>query len=175
VNFIIRPIIKDDEPFLWQMLYYASHMDEEGAASPEDAKNNPDLAKYIKDWGRPTDMGFLALDPHTQQPIGAAWVRLLIGPDKTISYIDDSTPELAIAVLPEYIGKGLGTQLLTHVLQAAGHAFPAVVLSVRSTNPARRLYEKLGFVIVSESVNRVGTGSFNMIARSDHDYKRFAT
>jgi ribosomal protein S18 acetylase RimI-like enzyme len=92
-------------------------------------------------------------------------MRLLIGPEKTISYIDDATPELAIAVLPEYIGKGLGTQLLTHVLQAARHTFPAVVLSVRSTNPAKRLYEKLGFITVSTSTNRVGTKSFNMLAR----------
>ncbi len=162
---IIRPITKDDEPFLWQMLYYASHMDEEDATSPEEARSNPDFTKYVKDWGRPTDMGFLALDPHTQQPIGAAWVRLLIGPDKTISYIDDSTPELAIAILPAYIGKGLGTQLLTHMLQAARHTFPAIVLSVRSTNPAKRLYEKLGFVIVSISTNRVRSKSFNMLTR----------
>ena len=165
MNCIIRPITKDDEHFLWQMLYYASHMDEEGATSPEDAKRNPDLLKYVKDWGRPTDMGFLALDPATIQPVGAAWVRLLIGPDKTISYIDDSTPELAIAIRPDYIGKGLGTQLLTHILQAASHTFPAVVLSVRSNNPAKRLYERLGFVTVSTSTNRVGTESFNMLAR----------
>jgi ribosomal protein S18 acetylase RimI-like enzyme len=165
VNANIRPITKDDEPFLWQMLYYASHMNDEGATSPEETKSNPDLAKYVKDWGRATDMGFLALDPHTQQPVGAAWVRLLISHDKTISYIDDSTPELAIAVLPEYIGKGLGTQLLTHLLQTARHIFPAIVLSVRSANPAKRLYEKVGFVTVSTSINRVGTESFNMLVR----------
>lgn len=120
MNAIIRPLTADDEPFLWQALYYAAHMEEEGATSPAAAKSDPNLIRYVKDWGqRPGDLGFLALDPHNQQPIGAAWLRLLIGPDQTIAYINDSTPELAIAVLPSYYGKGLGTRLLTHILNAS--------------------------------------------------------
>ncbi len=163
MNYIIRSVVKDDEPFLWQMLYYAAHMDEDGETSFLAAKNNPDLIKYVEDWGRKTDTGFIALDPHSQQQIGAAWVRLLVGKDKTISYIDELTPELAIAILPEYIGKGVGTLLLTRVLEAAKEMYPAVVLSVRSTNPAKRLYERMGFVVVSNATNRVGTASVNML------------
>ncbi len=155
--------MKDDEPFLWKMLYYAAHMDEEGETSLLAAKNNPDLMKYVVDWGRKTDIGFVALEPHSQQQIGAAWVRLLVGKDKTISYIDEFTPELAIAVLPDYIGKGVGTQLLMSVLAAVKEVYPSVVLSVRSTNPARRLYERMGFVVVSDAVNRIGTASVNML------------
>ena len=165
VNYVIRPLVKADEPFLWEMLYYAAHMDEDGETSLQAAKSNPDLIKYVKDWGRETDMGFVALEPHSHQPIGAAWVRLLIGEDKTFSYINDFTPELAIAVLPDYPGKGVGTLLLTHLLEAAKKAYPAVVLSVRSTNPARHLYERLGFVVVGKATNRVGTESFNMLVQ----------
>lgn len=156
-------MVKDDEPFLWKMLYYAAHMDEEGETSLLAAKSNPDLMKYVEDWGHNTDRGFIAIEPLSQQPVGAAWIRLLVGKDKTISYIDDYTPELAIAVLPEYIGKGVGTQLLTHLLEATKEVFPAVVLSVRSTNPAKRLYERMGFVVVSNATNRVGTASVNML------------
>jgi hypothetical protein len=38
-------------------------------------------------------------------------------------------------------------------------------LSVRETNPAVRLYERLGFKLVpgSEKTNRVGTRSFNLL------------
>ncbi len=183
---IIRPIVTDDEPFLWQALYYAAHMEEEGAGSPEDAKNNPQLLKYVQGWGCPGDMGFLALDPHSQQPPGAAWLRLFTGPDKIMSDLDDATPDLAIAVLPGYSGKGLGTQLLTHILESARQinssrptdtsnpsisthplmptntpnaAIPAIILSVRVTNSAKRLYERLGFVVVGTATNRVGTES----------------
>ncbi len=178
---IIRPLTADDEPFLWQALYYAAHMEEEGATSPSAAKSDPNLIRYVKDWGqRPGDLGFLALDPHNQQPIGAAWLRLLIGPDQTIAYINDSTPELAIAVLPGYHGKGLGTRLLTHILETARHlntlsthnpstpptlSIPAIALSVRATNPAKRLYERMGFVVVGTTTNRVGTESLIMLIR----------
>ncbi|MBV9229392.1 MAG: GNAT family N-acetyltransferase [Chloroflexi bacterium] len=163
MDYIIRPLVKADEPFLWEMLYYAAHMEEDGETSLQAAKNNPDLIKYVKDWGRETDMGFIALEPHSPQPIGAAWVRLLIGKDKTFIYVNDFTPELAIAVLPDYSGKGVGTLLLSHLLEAAKEAYPAVVLSVRSTNPARHLYERLGFVITGKATNRVGTESYNML------------
>jgi ribosomal protein S18 acetylase RimI-like enzyme len=163
VNYVIRPAVKDDEPFLWEMLYYAAHMEEDGEVSSQAAKNNPDLMKYVKDWGHETDVGCIALEPGSNQPIGAAWIRLLTGSEKTISYVNDVIPELAIAVLPAYLGSGVGTQLLKHVLEAAKKRYSSVVLSVRATNPAKRLYERMGFVILEETVNRVGTESLNML------------
>ncbi len=163
MNYVIRPAVKDDELFLWEMLYYAAHMEEEGEASPQAAKKDPDLIKYVKDWGSETDVGCIALEPRNNQPIGAAWIRLLIGDDKTSSYVNDFTPELAIAVLPAYIGRGVGTQLLTHVLEAAKKPYSSVVLSVRATNPAKRLYERMGFVVAGKTTNRVGTESLKML------------
>ena len=35
---LIRPLRQDDEPFLWQMLYYAAHMQEDGETSSDAAK-----------------------------------------------------------------------------------------------------------------------------------------
>lgn len=163
MNSIIRAAVKYDEPFLWEMLYYAAHMDEDGEAPFGDAQRNPDLTKYVKDWGCEMDVGCVALEAESNQPIGAAWIRLLIGNEKTISYIDDFTPELAIAVRPDYIGRGVGTQLLMHVLDAAKKRYSAVVLSVRTTDPAKRIYERLGFVVVGKTANRVGTESYTML------------
>jgi ribosomal protein S18 acetylase RimI-like enzyme len=163
MSYFIRPATKDDQPFLWEMLYYAAHMSEEGETSPEAAKKNPDLVKYVRDWGHETDVGCLALDSESNRPIGAAWIRLLIGTEKTISYVNDLTPELAIAVLPEYIGYGIGTQLLIHTLEAAKKHYSSVVLSVRADNPARRLYERIGFVVIGKTTNRIGTESLNML------------
>ena len=155
VNPIIRLATKEDEPFLWEMLYYAAHMDEDAGVSPESAKSNPDLMKYVKDWGRETDVGSIALEPDCNQPVGAAWIRLLA--------VDDITPELAIAVLPQYLGRGIGTLLLQHLLEAAKQRYPRVILSVRTTNPAKSLYERMGFVVTEEIVNRVGTASVSMV------------
>jgi ribosomal protein S18 acetylase RimI-like enzyme len=165
VNPIIRMATHDDEPFLWEMLYFAAHMDEDGKVSAEEAKQNPDLVKYVNDWGRVTDVGCIALEPNSNQPIGAAWIRLLIANEKTTSYVDDVTPELAIAVMPEYLGCGVGTLLLQHLLEAAKQRYPRVALSVRATNPAKRLYERMGFVVTGEIANRVGTPSLNMVVQ----------
>jgi ribosomal protein S18 acetylase RimI-like enzyme len=148
------------------MLYYAAHMQEEGATSPQDAKKHSYLMKYVKDWKHETDVGCIALEPVSNRPIGAAWIRLFIDDDKTISYIDDFTPELAIAVLPDYVGKGVGTQLLRHVLEAAKEHYSSVVLSVRATNPAKQLYERMGFVVIGKTINRTGTESLNMLIKT---------
>ncbi len=48
-------------------------------------------------------------------------------------------------VLPEYRGKGIGTTLLMHLLQAASVEYKSVSLSVSLDNPALRLYERIGF------------------------------
>jgi len=162
LRYTLRPARSEDESFLWDMLYYAAHMDEEDGVSLQKARNNPALAKYVQHWGLQGDVGCVAVESDTEQPIGAAWVRLLTGTDKVSSIIDDTTPELAVAVLPEYIGQGIGTQLLTQLLNAAKAVYSAVVLSVRATNPAKQLYERVGFVVVDEIINRVGGKSFVM-------------
>jgi len=72
-------------------------------------------------------------------------VRLLIGDNRGFGYIDDDTPELSIAVLPEHRGGGLGTALLERVFAMV----PRCCLSVDDRNPALRLYARLGFATVS--------------------------
>jgi GNAT superfamily N-acetyltransferase len=44
--------------------------------------------------------------------------------------IGEAIPELTIALLPEYRGRGIGGKLLDHALSAAKSRFPAVSLSV---------------------------------------------
>lgn len=159
---IIRPATQADEPFLWEMLALAAHLDAEGPAALAAATTHPDLSKYVQNWGRETDVGCLALDPERQQPIGAAWIRLFSQEEHPLLSGEERVPELAIAVLPAYSGHGVGTQLLTQVLQQAKTQYSAVVLSVRVTNPAKALYERAGFAIVGTVTNRVGTASWVM-------------
>ena len=65
-------------------------------------------------------------------------------------YVDDDTPELSIAVLPQHRGRGIGTQLLTDLLREAEKRYKAVSLSVSSDNPALRMYERAGFKVVTK-------------------------
>ncbi|HWF35637.1 MAG TPA: GNAT family N-acetyltransferase [Solirubrobacteraceae bacterium] len=53
-----------------------------------------------------------------------------------------------IALLPEHRGRGVGTQLLGALLAEAAGAARRVTLSVERSNPAARLYARLGFEVV---------------------------
>ena len=55
-----------------------------------------------------------------------------------------------IQLAPEVQGKGLGAELLRRVVAEARGAGATLRLSVLKANPARRLYERLGFAIVGE-------------------------
>src|SRR5712675_2409383 len=75
----IRAAVADDHPFLWQMLYYAAHMNESGE-SPESARLNSDLRPYVEGFVRPGDLGVIAIDPATNAEAGAAWLRTMPPP-----------------------------------------------------------------------------------------------
>ena len=151
LNFVIRPLTQADEPFLWQILYHAIYVPE-GQALPEpDVVNRPEMARYVRDWGQAGDRGFIALDAKGKQAIGGAWLRRLRGDNKGFGYVDETTPEVSVAVLPEYRGQGIGTRLLTRLLQVASNNHPAVSLSVAAENPALRSYRRLGFEVAGTS------------------------
>ncbi len=56
---------------------------------------------------------------------------------------------LDISLVPEVRAKGIGRSLLEQVFERAGGLAAPVTLHVAVDNPARRLYERLGFRIVS--------------------------
>jgi ribosomal protein S18 acetylase RimI-like enzyme len=58
---------------------------------------------------------------------------------------------LQIQLAPEAQGRGIGTRLVRALVEEARAAGAALRLGVLKVNPARRLYERLGFVIVGES------------------------
>ncbi len=56
-----------------------------------------------------------------------------------------------IALEPDFQGKGVGTRLIKDVLEQGRRVKKPVTLKVLKTNPARRLYVRLGFRITQES------------------------
>ena len=55
-----------------------------------------------------------------------------------------------IALLPEFRGRGIGTRLLRELLDAGRANRRSVSIHVERGNPARRMYERLGFHAVGE-------------------------
>jgi ribosomal protein S18 acetylase RimI-like enzyme len=146
-SYTIRPATPADEPFLWEMLYQSLYVEGQ-EPFPRDVVNRPQLARYVRHWGRAGDLGFIAEDAGSHQPIGAVWSRLSNAADQGFAYLDERTPELGIALLPEYRGQGIGTALLEHLLEAAKKLYPAISLSVSPNNRALQLYKRMGFEIV---------------------------
>ena len=132
------------------MLYQSLHLSEGRPPFPRDVINQPEIAKYVREWGRAGDIGFVAVDLSSGESIGAAWLRLFTGDERGYGYVDDETPELGIAVLPDYRGQGVGTDLLRRLLRSAGEVYRSVCLSVSVDNPAVRFYERAGFERVCE-------------------------
>jgi ribosomal protein S18 acetylase RimI-like enzyme len=158
----IRALTREDSPTLWTMLMHAAH-----ESSVATIQANPDLARYVKGWGRAGDMGRLA--EQAGASIGAAWLRLWSADDHGYGYLAEDIPELAIALIPAARAQGIGTALLTQTLAMASNEFSAVCLSIRADNPALRLYQRVGFVPVAgtEVTNRVGSVSFTMLYQYD--------
>jgi ribosomal protein S18 acetylase RimI-like enzyme len=78
---------------------------------------------------------------HGTQPIGRLYVYH--GPAE-IRLMD-------IALLPQYRFQGLGTSLLTQLLDEAARAGKPLTLHVERNNPAARWYERFGFRPVAEA------------------------
>lgn len=91
--------------------------------------------------------------------MGAAWARLLRGENGGYGYVDDETPELAIAVCPEARDAGIGARLISTLLEAARPRYHALSLSVRADNPAQRLYQRMGFEAVTEQQDQPEGGN----------------
>jgi len=159
--FHIRSSLPTDTSALWEMLTYAARMPGPVAVDVAAAQADPFLKKYVEGWGRPGDIGVLALDG-SGTAVGAAWVRLLEHNYYARNYAAENIPELAIGVRPEWRGKGIGSALMKRLIPEITGYYPALVLSVRAINPAVHLYERLGFVTVEEIANRVGTPSVVM-------------
>lgn len=58
-----------------------------------------------------------------------------------------------VQLLPQYRRVGIGSRLIADVLDEARRAGARVSLSVLKSNPARSLYERLGFTVTAECEN----------------------
>jgi GNAT superfamily N-acetyltransferase len=142
----ILPISDDDLSFVRAMLHEAALWRDDCDAPPiEEVLSRSGLGVYVDGWGRPGDAGLIARVGDAA--VGAVWVRRFRDDDHGYGYIDELTPELSIAVVKDHRGCGIGRCLMTATLvQLRLDAVELVSLSVEDDNPARSLYDSLGFL-----------------------------
>jgi ribosomal protein S18 acetylase RimI-like enzyme len=143
---VIRRGGPQDVRFLRDMLHHAYYWRER-----EPGEGPGPVALYVKGWGRPGDTALIAIDEGF--PVGAAWYRLFRRDQPGYGFVDQETPELAIAVVPSRRGRGIGDALLKELYARAkkdGHR--AVSLAAERDNaPLVSYYEqKHGFERVHE-------------------------
>jgi len=141
----LRAAAPDDLPLLRAMLVEAAFWRPAGARpSPELALAEPQLARYVEGWGRTGDFGVVAVQNARQ--IGAVWSRYFTAEAPGYGFVDETVPELSVAVEAGRRGQGVGTALLREILrQACARGIARISLSVERDNPSVALYERLGF------------------------------
>ena len=146
----IREASPSDQAFLEEMLYQSLYVPKGHQPFDREVIRRPELARYVEAWGKVGDLALIATDTDRGLSVGAVWLRLLKGEAGGYGYVDDRTPELGIAVLPDYRGQGIGRGLLGHLFRDARPNYDTISLSVSKGNPAINLYQKLGFRSVRE-------------------------
>lgn len=109
---------------------------------------DPRYAMYLAGWPRPGDVGIVAEE---LEPLGAAWFRTYTETRHGYGFVGTDIPELSIAVVASHRGEGIGRRLLLELIDAGSTAgYSTLSLSVSEENPARGLYESVGFVPVEQ-------------------------
>lgn len=135
---MIRRGNRQDVRFLRDMLRHAFYW--RSGIEVEDSS----LWQYVAGWGRPGDAAVIALE--SGFPIGAAWFRLFTPQEPGFGFVDEQTPEVAIAVVPSRRGQGIGSDLLESLVDLAREqGYGSLSLSVATDSPAMHVFEKQGF------------------------------
>ncbi len=155
---VIRPVERRDYPLLEDFLYHAIFVPEGGEPPAREIIRLPEIFVYIDGFGGADDLGVVA--EVAGEVVGAAWTRII----PAFGHLDDETPELAISILPEWRGKGVGSRMMEHLfgmLREAGYRRTS--LSVQKDNPAVRFYKRLGYAIVDERPDGAGHEDYLMV------------
>ncbi|MEA2568910.1 MAG: hypothetical protein QOI24_911 [Acidobacteriota bacterium] len=135
---VYRPVASGDVPFLRYL--YGTTREEELRQLPWSEEQK---AEFL-------DMQFQAQKSHYEDyyPDCAFLVIELQGQAIGRLYIDrqaDAIEIIDIALLPQYRGRGIGQALLGEILAEGKASSRKVTIYVEHFNPARHLYDRLGF------------------------------
>jgi len=152
INAKVRVMRESDYECLPEFLYQAIYIPEGAEPPPRSVISDPEIMVYIKDFGmQPGDLGVVA--ERNDQVVGAAWTRII----PAYGHIDCETPELAIAILPEFRSYGIGTKLMKKLFEVLRkNGYKQTSLSVQKDNPAVLFYQRLGYKLSGERIDHAG-------------------
>jgi ribosomal protein S18 acetylase RimI-like enzyme len=134
----------DDTDFLYQV--YASTRCEEMARTGWDEGTIEQFLHF--------QFNLQHIQYHKNYPTASYYI-IYIGDNRAgrlyVNRTSDEIRIIDISLLPEFRGKGLGTNILNDLITEAEVAGLSLRLSVMFNNPARYLYEQLGFSIIGEA------------------------
>jgi len=102
------------------------------------------VGRYVDNWGRRGDRALVAMEDGHR--VGAAWYRLFRASAPGYGFVDEQTPELTVVVVPSRQGRGIGLELLRHLVELArndGHA--GLSVSIERDHPEVDVYAAEGF------------------------------
>jgi GNAT superfamily N-acetyltransferase len=141
----IRDLRDDEIGFLQEMLYAALAWRPDVQLPPAEwVLAHPQVSVFHTGWGRPGDTALVA--EIEGRAVGLVWYRMFTDAAHGEGFVDEATPELAIAVVEEHRGRGIGRRLLLAAHERAKNdGLARLSLSVDPDNPAKRLYAASGY------------------------------
>jgi ribosomal protein S18 acetylase RimI-like enzyme len=143
MDWALRPVAPADAAFLLRV--FAGTREDELALTNWDettrdafvrSQARAQAAHYQAHWPDAEHSVIVLQQSEASQDVGRLW---LYRRAQAVHVLD-------IALLPEWRGQGLGRQVLQHLMVEARAQGRAVTIFVEAGNPARRLYDRLGFL-----------------------------
>lgn len=147
MNLIIREIRETEYVLLNDFLYEAIFIPEGVEPPPKSIIDTPELQVYISGFGmQKHDRAMVA--EVDGKIVGAVWVRIM----NDYGHVDDETPSFAISLYKEFRGLGIGTAMLSRMLDVLReNGYKRASLAVQKDNYAVNMYRKADFQIVDEN------------------------
>jgi ribosomal protein S18 acetylase RimI-like enzyme len=139
----LRSVLSDDEEFLFSV-YASTRIEEMDLVDWIPAQKEVFLRRQ-----------FLAQDRYYREVYPTAEYQVILQEGQRAGrlYIHRRSDEIRvidIALLPEYRGCGIGSALMTQILEGATRNQLPVTIHVERFNPALHLYERLGFRLAED-------------------------
>jgi ribosomal protein S18 acetylase RimI-like enzyme len=134
VDLAFRPATPDDFEYLYRLNKATMRVYAEQTYGPWEEEG---ARRYFAERFDPASTRILLIDGHEAGML-------------QITPRDGYVHLMNIRVAPEHQGRGIGTRLISDVLHDAQANGLSVRLRVLKVNPARSLYERLGFAVIEE-------------------------